>query len=102
MPPRCNGKAITSLELAKTFSGTMRSTLGCSCAARRSSTGLKRQGKTETAHCRTACAGWRKTGNLGLLILTTVTGRTSTAPRHWHTPKKSLTGTLQELGGEEP
>src|ERR1700738_672687 len=98
MPPKCNGMAITSWELARTSPISTRSTLECFCAALHSSTGLKRQRKAETARCRTACASWRKMGNLGLLILAMDTGRTSTARRLWHTPKRSLTKNSPETG----
>src|SRR5215472_1546076 len=93
---KCNVKAITSLQLAKSSRATTRSTLACFCAARHCSTGSHRRRKAETARCRMACATWRMTGNSGHLILATGTGRTSTALRLWRTPKRFLTTSSPE------
>src|SRR6202166_429894 len=93
MQPKFAAKKITWSRSANTFPVTTLSIPESSCAARLSSTALNQRRKTETAHCRTGCVIWHNNGNLGPSILVADIGRTSTAPRHWNTWKKSSTGT---------
>src|SRR6202166_4191013 len=93
MQPKFAAKKITWSRSANTFPVTTLSIPESSCAARLSSTALNQRRKTETAHCRTGCVIWHNNGNLGPSILVADIGRTSTAPRHWNTWKKSSIGT---------
>src|SRR6267378_2275504 len=91
---RSNAKRIISSISAKILPLMTPSTQGCFCAARHSSTGSNQQKETRAVRCRTVCANLRVSRNCEPLISTTHTGRTSTAPKHWLTPKASLMWTF--------
>src|SRR5271165_4848394 len=71
----------------------MLSIRGCFCAAPRSSASSKQQRKTETAHCRTACANSGEKGGCEPLTLEMHTGRTWTLPRPLPTRKACSSAT---------